>query len=128
MNDKLIRGATIASAAGSTLMAGSFFAFSSLIMPALKRLPANQAVPAMQSINKIAPSSVFGAVLFSTAITSAFLGVTLITKTKVPGRGYILGGVGLYLVGGILVTMVCNVPKNDALALLKLDDPGLATK
>ena len=33
-----------------------------------------------------------------------------------PGGVYVLSGSLLYLVGTILVTMVCNVPRNDALA------------
>ena len=128
MNDKVIYGATIASAAGSALSAGVFFAFSTLVMPSLNRISAAQAVPSMQSINKLAPASLFGATLFGTAITSAFLGITLITKWQQPGRSYLLAGVVLYLVGGILVTAIFNVPKNDALAVLDPADPNLTTK
>jgi uncharacterized membrane protein len=32
----------------------------------------------------------------------------------------------LYLAGSLLVTMVCNVPRNDALARVAPDDPAAA--
>ena len=43
--------ATLATTLGCGLNAGVFFAFSTFVMPALKRLPAAQGIAAMQSIN-----------------------------------------------------------------------------
>ena len=65
--------ATLATALGCGLVAGVFFAFSSFVMPALRRLPAAQGVAAMQSINRLAPTPVFMTALFGTAL--AALGV-----------------------------------------------------
>ncbi|WP_010496926.1 hypothetical protein [Paenibacillus elgii] len=47
----LLFGLTYASALGSGLIAGLFFAFSTFVMSALARLPAEQGIAAMQSIN-----------------------------------------------------------------------------
>ena len=42
--------------------------------------------------------------------------LTALTHWRSPGSVYLLVGGALYLVGSLLVTAVCNVPKNDALA------------
>ena len=51
MMDELLFLLTLLSALGCGLMAGFFFAFSVCVMDALSRLPAAQAVTAMQTIN-----------------------------------------------------------------------------
>jgi hypothetical protein len=60
---------TVAVAAvGSALIAGLFFAFSTFVMTALFRLPVDQGVAAMQSINKVILGSLFMPVFFGTAV------------------------------------------------------------
>ncbi|MDP9121462.1 MAG: DUF1772 domain-containing protein, partial [Acidobacteriota bacterium] len=54
--------------------------------------------------------------LFGTAATCAALTVSSLLRWKEPGFGYLLAGSVLYLVGAVLVTIVFNVPRNDALA------------
>jgi uncharacterized membrane protein len=61
---------TLASALGSGLAAGVFFAFSTFVMPALGRLPADQATAAMQQINIKAINPWFMSALFGTAVIS----------------------------------------------------------
>ena len=50
----VLYAATLASALGCGLVAGVFFAFSTFVMPALKRLPPAHGIAVMQSINKVA--------------------------------------------------------------------------
>jgi len=64
---------TLLAAIGSGLIAGVFFAFSTFVMRALARLPADQAVAAMQSINVTILNPVFFAVCFGTALLSIVL-------------------------------------------------------
>ena len=52
---------------GGGLIAGAFFAFSSFIVPALKRLPAAQGIATMQSMNVLALTPVFMMALFGTS-------------------------------------------------------------
>ena len=52
MTGGLTRAVTIGSAIGSGVAGGVFFAFSTFIMRALDRLPPNQGLAAMQSINR----------------------------------------------------------------------------
>jgi uncharacterized membrane protein len=108
--------ATLVTALGCGLVAGVFFAFSSFVMAALKRLPAAEGIAAMQSINVLAVTPAFMAALFGTA--AACLGLIVWTVISADGRttALILAGGVLYLVGAIGVTIVFNVPLNNALA------------
>src|SRR5215208_1714033 len=59
---------TPTTALGCGLVAGVFFAFSTLVMPALKRLPPAHGIAAMQSINKLAVTAAFMTTPFGTAV------------------------------------------------------------
>ena len=61
---------TLATALGCGLVAGVFFAFSTFVMPALRRLPAAEGVGAMQSINRLAVTPAFMTALFGTALAA----------------------------------------------------------
>lgn len=116
MTDRLITGLIFLSALGSGLVAGTFFAFSTFVMGALARLPAAQGIAAMQSINVAVINPLFMGTMFGTALAGLALGVAAIAGWGEPRAVYLLGGALLYLVGTVLVTMVFNVPRNDALA------------
>ena len=47
------------------------------------------------------------------------LAVAALINWAEPGAVYLLAGSQLYLVGSILVTMICNVPLNNRLAAVK---------
>ena len=107
---------TLAAALGAGLIAGVFFAFSSFVMRALGRLPAPGGIAAMQSINTVVLNRSFLAAFLGTAVLSLLLAVTaMIHWTSAPAPWLIGGGLS-YLLGTVLVTMACNVPRNDALA------------
>jgi uncharacterized membrane protein len=64
----ILYAATLVTALGCGLVAGVFFAFSSFVMAALKRLPAAEGIAAMQSINILAVTPIFMTALFGTAV------------------------------------------------------------
>jgi uncharacterized membrane protein len=114
----VLYAATLATALGCGLNAGAFFAFSTFVMPALKRLPPAHGIAAMQSINKLAVTPAFMAALFGTAAAClGWAGWAAISWGEGPAALVIAGG-ALYLVGTIGVTIACNVPLNDGLATL----------
>lgn len=116
MIDKLILGLTFLSALGCGLIGGVFFAFSTFVMKALARLPAAAGIAAMQSINIVVINPIFMTAMIGTGVTCLVLAVLSFFSWQRPGVGYLLAGSLLYLVGTIMVTMVFNVPRNDALA------------
>jgi uncharacterized protein (TIGR02246 family) len=109
---------TFVAALGSGLVAGIFFAFSNFVMKALARVPLPQGIAAMQSINVVVLNRWFFAVFFGTAMCCLALAITSFVRWQKPGAGYLLVGSLIYLIGTILVTIACNVPLNDALAVV----------
>jgi len=116
MTGRLLFSLIFASALGSGLAAGLFFAFSSFVMSALGRLTPQQGIAAMQSINITVLNPLFSLVFFGTASLCAGFIVISFFRWGQPGMGYLLAGSLIYLIGCFLVTIVLNVPLNDALA------------
>ncbi len=104
-------------ALGSAITGGIFYAFSSFVMAALARIPANAGISAMQSINITVINGTFFAVFFGTAllclviIALGLMGFGSLSK-------WTMIGAGIYLIGTIGVTMILNVPLNDQLAVM----------
>ena len=109
---------TLASALGSGLVAGFFLAFSICVMWALGKIAAPQGIAAMQSINMVVINPWFMAVFFGTAVLCLVTVVAALTQWHDARAVYWLIGGGLYLIGTMLVTMIFNVPRNNALATL----------
>jgi uncharacterized membrane protein len=117
---------TLLSALGCGLVGGVFFAFSTFVMKALSRLPAGEGIAAMQSINIAVINPWFMVAFLGTAATSLLAVAAAARGWHEPGAACLLIGGVLYLVGSLLVTMVFNVPRNNALAALAPTDPRAA--
>jgi uncharacterized membrane protein len=124
MWDTLFTASTFLAAIGSGLIAGVFFAFSTFVMKALGRLPTSEGMPAMQSINVVVINPIFLGVFIGTALACGVAAVGAFMHWERPGSGLVLMGVLFYLIGTFLVTMVFNVPLNDALAAVLPSDPA----
>jgi uncharacterized membrane protein len=116
MNDYLLFVLTLLSALGSGLIAGLFFAFSAFVMKALSRLLPAQGIAAMQSINIAVINPSFLTAFFGTAAACLVLAIAALMMWGEAGTHYLLAGSLLYLIGAILVTIMFNVPLNNALA------------
>ena len=103
-------------ALGCGLIAGVFFAFSAFVMKALGRLPPAQGIAAMQSINVAVINPWFMTAFLGTAAACGLLAVVSLATWRAWDSGWLLAGSLLYLLGAFLVTMVRNVPRNNALA------------
>ena len=101
---------------GCGLVAGVFFAFSTFVMNALARLQPTQGITAMQWINITAINPLFMTAIFGTAAACIYLAISSLLKWHQPDAAYLLIGSLLYLIGTVGVTIVFNVPLNDALA------------
>src|SRR4051794_22703540 len=114
--DRLLFALKLFSALGCGLIAGVFFTFSSFVMNALARLQPTQGIAAMQSINIVVINPLFMVVFSGTAVTCLALVVFSLFRWTQPDAAWLLAGSLLYLVGTFLVTIIFNVPLNDALA------------
>ncbi|MBD2449041.1 DUF1772 domain-containing protein [Nostoc sp. FACHB-152] len=106
---------------GCGLMAGVFFAFSNFVMKALERIEPSQGITAMQSINITVINPLFMTVFLGTGAVCVFILVFLLLGWHRTSTIYLLIGCLLYLVGTLGVTIVFNVPLNEALALVQPD-------
>lgn len=108
---------------GSGIAAGLFFIFSNTIMASFARLPVPQGIAAMQQINVTIINPLFMLAFMGLVVLSLVLGAKAIFGWSEAGATWLLAGSVAYLVGCFLVTMVFNVPLNDALAAV---DPASA--
>ena len=115
----MIDGTTLwltgAAAVASGLVAGVFFAFSTFVMAALRRLPPSQGIAAMQSINVTVITPLFMIALFGTAVVCVVLAVLALIDWGEAGAGLVLGGAVAYVLGTAVTTMAYHVPRNNAL-------------
>jgi uncharacterized membrane protein len=112
-----------AAALGTGLMAGLFFAFSVSVMGALARIQPSEGIAAMQSVNRVILNPVFFLAFFGTALLCLVIVAASLWNWGAAGAGYALAGAALYLIGSIVVTIVFNVPLNNALAATQASTP-----
>lgn len=107
---------------GAGIAAGIFFAFSTFVMKALARLPAQEGIRAMQSINDAVLNPLFASVFAGTAAA----GILALVLSFLHGASletmYAAIGLISYVAGVILVTMRRNVPLNERLAAWNPED------
>jgi uncharacterized membrane protein len=103
-------------AIGTGLTAGIFYAFSTFVMAALGRLEPRQGMSAMNAINVAVINPWFMAVFLGTPAICAVLAVWAVTQWNEPGGLMVIGASLIYIAGSLLVTMIFNVPLNNALA------------
>ena len=106
------------------LVAGVFLAFSDFIMRSLSHTGGTGGVEAMQVINREVFRWIFMALFLGMAAISGFIVIHgAFTLSGGPGL-LILSGALIYLLGCFAVTVIFNVPMNEALARM---DPALKT-
>ncbi|WP_411732046.1 DUF1772 domain-containing protein [Paeniglutamicibacter sp.] len=116
MSSTFITAVTATSAVCAGVAGGVYFAFSAIVMPALRALPAGQGVPAMQRINTSAVRLPFMAVFLGGAAASVALVIAELTSdAAAPGAANRFAGAGLAL-AAFGITIVRNVPLNNELA------------
>jgi uncharacterized membrane protein len=119
---------TLAAAAiGAGLVAGIFFAFSTFIMTALSRIPAEQGIAAMNSINMAIVRSPFMLLFVPTAILCVVIAGLAFMNWRESASIWMLCGAALYVFASFFSTIVFNVPMNEALAKVTGSGPEATT-
>jgi len=102
-------------ALGCGLLGGLYLAFSAFIMSAFESVGAAHAVTAMNAINARIVRSLFMPLFLGTTLGSAALAIIGLRHHSPAGTLLLAGGT-LYVLGMFGVTMIWNVPLNNALA------------
>jgi uncharacterized membrane protein len=118
MIDRLLPILTFLAAISCGLAAGIFYAFSSLVMRALAKIPPPAGIAAMQSINVSVVNPWFIAAFFGPALICCVVGAISLARWNREGSAYLFAGSAFYLVGTMIVTFALNVPLNDVLAIV----------
>jgi uncharacterized membrane protein len=113
------RALTLLALLGTGAVGGVLFAFSSFVMPGLKRLPSAQGIEAMQSINVTAVRPAFMTAFLGTALLCVVLTVRAFMTWGDRRAVLLLVASVLYVVGTIGLTIGYHVPMNDDLATLQ---------
>jgi len=124
--DRAFDAMALLAAIGSGLIGGVFYAFSTFVMKALSRRPAAEGMAAMQAINVAVINPLFLGVFLGTAGVCILAAVLAVVRWQAAVSGYALVGAAMYVFGTFGVTMVYNVPLNNALAAADPTDPGSA--
>lgn len=111
------------SALGCGLMGGVYFAFSAFVMTALGRLDQSAGIAAMNAINVDIVRSLFMPLFLGTTVAGVALAVMGALRFSEAGAAGMIAGGGLYVIGMFVVTVVFNVPLNDALAAVQPSSP-----
>lgn len=123
----LVTGLLWLSVVGSGLLAGLYFAFSVFIMNALSRIDQSAGIAAMNAINRVIVQSLFLPVFLGSMLTCLALAILAPFRWDEPGAAMWLAGGVLYIVGMFVVTIVFNVPLNNALAAVQPASSEAAT-
>ena len=108
------------------LMGGFFFGFSALIMRSLAAQPTAAAIAVMQTINVAVFNPWFGIAFVAAPAACVLVIIVAVARRQGASGGYAIAGGACYLAGTLLVTALCNVPRNDALAAVAPDAANAA--
>lgn len=106
---------TLAAGVATALVGGVLLAFSAFVMTGLRALPPAAGAEAMRAINRAALRPPLLLLLLAALLLDVAAAV-LAVAGDAPGAGSAVAGAALYVVGGIGVTAVGNVPLNERLA------------
>ena len=124
----LLATVTAASAICAGIAGGVYFAFSTMVMPALRSAPANRAIAVMQLVNVNAVRPPFMLVFFGGAAAALAVLISEISAgTDTPASTSRAVGAGLAL-AAFGITVVRNVPLNNALARVTVDASDAAAQ
>jgi uncharacterized membrane protein len=116
MPDALVTGLLWFAAIGCGVLGGLYFAFSAFIMTAFARIDRACAAVAMTAINAAIVRSLFMPIFLGTTLASLALAIAAVLDWHGPAAPAMLAGGAGHVLGMFVVTMLFNVPLNNALA------------
>ena len=105
---------------GTGVMAGVYVAFSVMVMPALDRRPAGEAVGFMQATNRYALRPPFQLAFSGTAVVAVVLTVVAFVVDDVDRLRLLVGSLAYLLT--VVITGVFHVPRNNGIDAVDATD------
>lgn len=96
-------------------MAGTFFGFSTGVMPGLNAAKPASAIDAMQSINQRIQNPLFVAMFLLVPVLAIAAGVLLLTLEQRSAAILFFAAAGVYFAGALLPSFAVNIPMNNDL-------------
>lgn len=106
----------------SAAIFGFFYAWICSTMWGLDQIDPRTAITAMQGMNASVRNIVFAPAFFGTPFVAALTGIALWISGHRPTALFFGAGALIYGLFGMVLTMVVNVPMNEALALTPVPD------
>ncbi|TYK44907.1 DUF1772 domain-containing protein [Actinomadura decatromicini] len=103
-------------------MAGTFFGFSTGVMPGLNAARPGSAIDAMQGINQKIQNPLFVAMFMLVPVVAAAAGVLLLTLDQKAAAVLFFVAAGVYLLGALFPSFAVNIPMNNDLDAVKIPD------
>lgn len=101
----------VSTAALTAINGGVFFAFSTFVIPGLRRIPPIEAVHAIQAMNRVVPRSLYLPVFLLSGLGG---GATAIVALFSGGSGWIVAG-GVTAFVALVLSFAVNIPRNNAI-------------
>ncbi|WP_131740897.1 anthrone oxygenase family protein [Actinomadura roseirufa] len=115
---------SVASAALSILMAagmaGTFFGFSTGVMPGLNAAKPGSAIDAMQAINQKIQNPVFVGMFMLVPVIAVVAGILLLTLDQKPAALLFFAAAAVYFIGALVPSFAVNIPMNNDLDAVKI--------
>ena len=124
--DNVVAIIALAGIVGAGLVGGSLFAFSTFVMPALRRLPDAEGIRAMQQINRTVYTPWFMVPFFATSLLAVAAVALALLSTDRAWWPAIAAGGALFTAGLFGVTAFGNVPLNKRLEAVDAEDTASA--
>ncbi|MFI0481230.1 DUF1772 domain-containing protein [Actinomadura sp. 9N215] len=96
-------------------MAGTFFGFSTGVMPGLNAAKPSSAIDAMQGINQKIQNPLFIAMFLLVPVLAVAAGVLLLTLDQKSAAILFFVAAGVYFVGALVPSFAVNIPLNNDL-------------
>lgn len=106
----------------SAAIFGFFYAWVCSTMWGLDKADPRIAIKAMQAMNASVRNGVFAPAFIGTPLVLAVTGIVLWRQGIRKSATLFVGSALVYLCGGLVLTMVVNVPMNEALATVTVSD------
>lgn len=116
----------VAAVVGAGVVTGLLWAFSNFILRALRDLPPEHGMFAMQRINERILNPLFFVFFMGTPVLCGLVAAGALLDLQRAGSGWLLAGALAYLAGPFGITLAFNVPLNDRLAKAPAGDAATA--